>query len=300
MTKKRRYFRQLGKSFRAAGRRMLRHEAPRDAGGIAYFCLIALFPAILVLIALVDTFLGWMNLHNVVIESIIDLFPGSPQFLRANLNDLTTPSTTVLISCLFVVLWSSSWIFTFIESSINRAWGISNQRTFWESRLRGIALMALGVFCLLSSAAITAIVGAARASTIDRMVASANASYFLGWFWSLVLIGTGLLIAILVFSLIFKWTPHCRVLWKEALSGALISTILWQIGSFLFMKYVPFFKDQRIYGRMGAIIALLAWVYTSNLIMLFGANISAQMHWKSVETSSAIPKEKPGSFSSHS
>jgi uncharacterized BrkB/YihY/UPF0761 family membrane protein len=41
---------------------------------------------------------------------------------------------------------------------------------------------------------------------------------------------------------------------------------------------VPFFDYQRIYGRAGAIMALLTWIYTSNLILLFGANFSAQWH----------------------
>jgi len=72
--------------------------------------------------------------------------------------------------------------------------------------------------------------------------------------------------------------PDRKVMWSEAFSGALVSTLLWEIGSFVFVRLVPFFDYQRMYGRMGAVIALLAWVYTSNLIMLFGANFSAQLH----------------------
>jgi len=86
------------------------------------------------------------------------------------------------------------------------------------------------------------------------------------------LIGAGLLIAILVFALIFKWTPHYRVHWSEAFAGAAATTLLWEIGSYIFMRIVPFFDYQRIYGRMGAVIALLVWIYTSNLMLLFGAN----------------------------
>ncbi len=252
----------------ASGRLMLNHEIPRDAAGISYFGLVALIPAILVLIALGDAFLGWLDLHAWVIQQIVNLFPGSRQFLRSSLSEITTPSTAVVLSCFVVVLWSSSWIFTFIESSINRAWGVSSQRTFWESRLRSIAFMILVGTSLLSSAATTAIVSRARV----------RAHYFIGWFWSLVLLGAGFLIAILVFTLVFKWMPHRKVFWREAFSGALVTTLLWEIGSYIFMKIVPFFNYQRIYGKMGAVILLLAWVYTSNLIMLFGANFSAQLH----------------------
>jgi membrane protein len=277
MKLKRSFFRVVGRSIAAAGRLMLNHEIPRDAAGISYFGLIALVPSILVAVALVDAFLGWMHLHGTVVQRVVALFPGSRQFLRSSLSEITTPSTAVVISCVMVVLWSSSWIFTFIESSINRAWGVSSQRTFWESRLRSVAFMTLVGFSLLSSSAITAVVSAARARAA-HMTASAKANYFIGWFWSLVLLGAGLLIAVLIFTLVYKWMPHRQVLWREAFAGALVTTIIWEIGSYIFLKLVPSFEYQKIYGRMGAVIALLAWVYTSNLILLFGANFSAQLH----------------------
>ena len=266
---KKRHFQRLRKVFTATGRMMLRHEVPRDAAGISYFTLLALFPAILIILTLTDSFLGWMNPHRTIIQTIMDLFPGSSQFIQDSLVEVTKPSSAVMISCIGVVLWSSSWIFTFIESSINRAWDIPNRRTFWESRLRTMALLALGSISLLSSATITGFVGAARR----------HAAYFMGWFWYFFLIGTGLTIAILVFALIYKWTPHCKVFWSEAFSGAIVATILWEIGYYIFMRLVPSFEYQRVYGKMGATIALLAWVYTSNMILLFGANFSAQLHW---------------------
>jgi len=267
----------VGRSLNAAGRLMLKQDIPRDAASISYFGLISLVPTILVLIALADAFLGRMNLHGTVVQRVIALFPGSRQFLRSNLSEITTPSTAVVLSCVFVVLWSSSWIFAFIESSVNRAWGVSSQKTFWESRIRSIGFMILVGLSLLSSAATTAFVSAVRARAAT-MTASARANYFIGWFWYFVLLGTGLLIAILVFTLVFKWVPHRKVYWTEALAGGLITTLIWEVGSYIFGRLVPLFNYQRIYGKMGAVIALLAWVYTSNLILLFGANFSAQLH----------------------
>jgi membrane protein len=279
MAFKKRHLQRLGKVFAATGRMMLRHEVPRDAAGISYFTLIALFPAILIILALADSFLGWMNPHYTLIQTIVDLFPGSNQFVLSSLNEITKPSSAVMISCIGVVLWSSSWIFTFIESSINRAWDIPNQRTFWESRLRTMALLALGSISLLSSAAITGFVSVAQKHAAANIHSSEKAAYFMGRFWSFFLLGTGLTIAILVFALIYKATPHCKVFWSEAFSGALVATILWEIGYYIFMNVVAHFDYKQVYGKMGATILLLAWVYTSNMILLFGANFSAQLHW---------------------
>ncbi len=279
MTPSKHPVRQIGKALVAAGRMMLTHEVPRDAAGISYFALVALFPATIVLIALVDAFLGWTDLHDTVLKRIADLFPGSHQFLTSNLNGIATPSTAIVISCIVVVLWSSSWIYTFIESGVNRAWDLTHQRTFWESRMYGIALMALGGFSLLCSAAITTFVSAVRAQAEIHISQSAQTYYFMDRFWHLTLLGAGFLIAVLVFAFVFKWAPHRKVLWMEAFPGALVSTVMWEVGSFIFAEIIPFFDYQRIYGRMSAVIAILVWVYTSNLILLFGANFCAQFHW---------------------
>jgi membrane protein len=297
------YFRQFGRSFSAAGRVMLKHETPRDAAAISYFSLVALFPGILVIVAVVDAFLGWMNLHGAVVQMIIDLFPGSRLFLKSNMDELMAPSLTLVLSCAFVFIWSSSWIFSFLESAINRAWGVSSQKTFWESRLRSIGFMILGGTSLLASAAITASVSNARARAASRLYVSIEASYIIGWFYYCLLILAGLWIAVLVFALIFKWIPHRKVYWREAFSGALVFVLMWEIGSIIFVRLIPFFDYQRIYGRAGAVIALLVWVYTSSLILLFGANFTAQLHairlQEPIPNSGALQHGKSDDFPSY-
>src|SRR5512144_2201099 len=92
----------LGSAFLRAGKAMLNQKNPRDAAAISYFSLLALFPAILTLIALVDAFLGWIDLHGTVVQRIAALFPGSRQFLRTNLSELTTPSAALTFSCIII------------------------------------------------------------------------------------------------------------------------------------------------------------------------------------------------------
>jgi len=269
---------------------MLYNETPRDAAGISYFVIMALFPAILVIIAIADSFLGWMNLNTTVVDIIVGLFPGSEQFIRSNLDEITTPSTTGIVSCVVLVLWVSSWIFSFVESSINRAWDIPNQRTFWESRLRTIALLALASVSLFGLAAFTTFVRIVRARALVYAypVDLPAITYFVGWFWYYVLLATSVLVAVFVFAMIYKWTPHCKVFWKEAFSGAVVAAAALEFAGYIFMRLVPLFDYQQVYGRMGAIVALLVWVYTSNMIVLFGANFCAQMHW--IRSESSAPK----------
>ncbi len=269
-------FRRIGAAFVEASRAMLNQEIPKDAAAISYFSLFALFPATLVLVALADSFFGWMHLHKNLLQSIVGLFPGSGVFLASNLAEITSPSAAIVVSCLIVVMWCSTWIFTFIENAMNRIWGVPKRRTFWQSRIRSISLLALGGILLLASAGATAVVS-------NGARAVRHAHYFvrspvLSLMWSLILIGAGFAVAVLVFSFVYKLMPDRKVLWREAASGALVSAVVWEVASYIFAKVVPYFDYQRVYGKAGAIIALMAWVYTSTLILLFGAGFAAKLH----------------------
>jgi membrane protein len=211
------------------------------------------------------------------LQRIIALFPGSGQFLAANMNEITTPSPAIVLSCCLVVIWCSTWIFTFIENALNRIWGFPKERTFWESRLRSTTLLVLGGVCLLTSVGITAIVSTAGSHTHVRVHTLARFPV-ITWMWSVALLGMGFCIATIVFFLFYKLMPDGKVLWAEALSGGLVAAAVWEAASYIFAKVVPYFDYQRVYGKAGTIIALMAWVYTSTFILLFGAGFSAKLH----------------------
>jgi membrane protein len=279
---------------------MLHHEIPSTAAAISYFSLFGLFPATLVMVALVDALLGWLDLHDTVLERIVDLFPASRAFLEGNLSELTDPSAALVVSCLVVLLWCSNWVFMFIENAMNTAWAVQRRRTFWESRLLGIALLVLGGVLLLASTGITWLVSAVRSRATAGVPEFAR-DEIINSIWSTLILTAGFLIATLVFLLVYKLMPDRKIRWGEAFSGAIVASSLWEVSSTIFVKLVPFFDYERVYGTMGAVITIMAWVYTSSFIMLFGANFSAQLHRPWLEPLSPLPNlDKVDSVESNS
>jgi membrane protein len=254
------------------------HRNPRDAAAISYFSSLALFPAVLVLIAVANDLLGKFEFRqsNIIVR-IVALFPVAKKFLDENLSQIIDPPAALVLSCIVVVMWTSSWVFSIVENALNRAWNVPKRRSFWESRLRSITVVVAGGTILLSSVAIIAIASPVSETARERLLVYAQDS-IIPWVWKSVLLSASLLLAILVFCCIYKLMPEKKVTWIEAISGALVSALLWEMGSVIFIELIPYFDYERVYGRMGATIALLAWVYTSNLIMLFGAHFSAQLH----------------------
>ncbi len=270
-------FRRIGGAFAEAAKAMWTHEVPRDAGAISYFSLFVLFPAVLVLFYIVFVILDLYQLRQQVVDAIVALFPGSKDFLETNLIDLLHPSPLLFLGALIVVMWGSAWIFTFLENALNRAWEVSRRRTFWESRMRNIALLVLGGVLLLASAAISLVVDTQRKLAYMKVPAFAK-DPLIRDLWSWIIYVAGFLIAIAVFTFIYKLMPDCKVTWREASAGAMVAAFLWEADWKIFALLVTAFDSQRAYGTTGFIIALLTWIYTSSLITLYGANFSARLY----------------------
>ena len=271
------YLRRCISAFIEATRTFLTPAVPRDAAAISWFTLFSLVPAALVLLSLVDAFLGWMNLHEQVLRQIATLFPGPRGIVTTQMGLMTNPSPPVVVSCLLIVLWSSTWVCMFIENAMNRAWGVTRQRTFWESRILSIALLGMGGILLLSSALVTTLVSALR-SRARQHIPELAGEEIINWLWSSILLGAGFAAGLIVFYVVYKWMPDRKVTWTDALSGAFMATILWEVASYMFAKLVPAFGYQQIYGKMGTMVVVLVWIYTSSLILLYGANFSAKLH----------------------
>jgi membrane protein len=167
---------------------------------------------------------------------------------------------------------------------------VPRRRTFLESRLRSIALLALGGILLIVSAGFSVVVSSARLRATGLKQEFAN-DQLLDWLQSSILLAVGFMLVILVFAATYKLMPDKKVSWLEALPGAIVSSVSWEIAVTIFVRLVPHFDYRRIYGQTAAIITVLVWVYTSSLIMLFGANFAAQLHRSAAEQSPAPAKE---------
>ena len=92
-----------------------------SAAAMSYFGLMALFPALLLLLAISNQF----SAANELLTRAVDVYPGSSKFLRDTIRSLSSVGPGVIITCVIVVLWAGSWVFAVIERALNRIWGAS-------------------------------------------------------------------------------------------------------------------------------------------------------------------------------
>lgn len=91
----------------------------------------------------------------------------------------------------------------------------------------------------------------------------------------------GLILMLMVFNAVYKYTPSKRLTWKETFPGAVFTTVGWILTSIGFSYYVNHFGSySKIYGSIGAIIALMSWLFISSVIILIGGEINATLSYR--------------------
>lgn len=248
------------------------------AAAVSYFSMLALFPTLLLLLAIGNRLAGPETVEKYVIGQVLAFLPGAQVFVRKNLESISNLSTGIIVSCLIVMLWAVSWMFTVIEKALNRVWG-TYPRSFWHGRGVNIAVMSL-IWVLLGSLALfTAFVTGVRAAAERIPIRQAPwLATLSGFAWQTIFVLASIAVTITLFTVLYKVLPNTHVPFTEALPGAVLAGVLWEAAKFGFAFLLPYFHYDLLYGSIGAAVALLTWVYLSSVIMLFGAQFTALLH----------------------
>jgi len=248
-----------------------------SAAAMSYFGLMALFPALLLLLAIGNQIAAATEL----LTHAVEVYPGSGKFLRETIRAMSSVGTGVIITCIIVTLWAGSWVFAVIERALNRIWG-STSRTFWHGRALTIGMIGIVGVLLAISVFITSVVVALR-EMADRISPRQAANYPLllsvgSVFWQGIFAIASFLITMTLFVVVYRFMPKAEVSLRDTLPGAIIGGVLWEVSKYVFAWALNYFHYDQIYGSVGAVVAVLTWSYVSSLILLFGAQLTAVFH----------------------
>jgi membrane protein len=272
-------FEAISLSWTELARRTWREVIDDDVQGLAaqlsYYFFLALFPAILFLLA-VASFFPLSNITDDITHSLGPFV--SPQVLnliREQMQRLADNESGGLLTFgVAGALWSSSAALVSILGALNRAYDIEEARPWWKVRLIAVGLtlaVALTVLIALS----LVLVGPTLADTLGRMTGW-GAPFEWTWLvlqWPLVfaLVATGI-------GLIYYFGPDAEQDWVWITPGAVVATTLWLVVSILLKIYVETFTDyEGAYGVVGGVIVVMLWFYVSGIALLTGAELNAEI-----------------------
>jgi membrane protein len=248
-----------------------------SAAAMSYFGLLALFPALLLLLILSN----YLAAGSGLLASLVQVYPGSGEFLRATVRSLSDAGPGVIISCIAVVLWAGSWVFAVVERAVNRIWD-TRSRAFLHGRALTVGMIGLvGVVLTFSVVATSTLVALQQfAARLPLRVLNRYPllSEIGSAFWQLMFALASICVTTILFTLVYRFMPNASVALRDAIPGAVVAAALWEGAKYIFASSLHYFHYDQIYGPVGAVVAVLTWGYVSSLILLFGAQLSVILH----------------------
>lgn len=241
------------------------------AAALSYYALLALFPLLLLLIALAPLFISQSEALDTVLDVAHEYLPGAEATLRVVLQQVIDERGPATLVGVLTLIWSASGVFDVLQLSFDRAWRVAQPRAFWLQRLFSIGVIAvLGLFFLVSVIASTF-----SETMLVQLFGETNvARELVTWGGSTL----GAILAFVAFLMLYKTFPYTYVRWRHALIGAIVAAVLWQSAKYLYELYIVHFaRFNLVYGSVGAIIGLLLWGYISATVVLLGAQLAATL-----------------------
>ncbi len=251
------------------------NRALQMAAALSYYFVMALFPALIFLSAIV-AFLPVAGLFDQTID-LMGRFvpPEGMDVVRKVLAEAITPNRGTFLSIGFLgTLWTASGGFTAAIEALNIAYDVHETRPFWRTRLLAIVLV-LVIGLLLLVALSVMIVGPHFGQWLANRM---HLSRVWLWVWPYVhwLISVGF--TVLAVEALYFMGPNVKQRFRATLPGAVLSVGFWIGLSYLLGIYFRTFANfNKTYGTLGAGIALMVWLYWTGFAMLVGAELNAEL-----------------------
>ena len=246
-------------------------EIPAIGAQLTYYLILAIFPFLIFLIALV-------SYTPITVEQAIrnmsGFLPGETHKVMIGvLHQITTPKSNAFISFgMIAAIWTASNGVMALVRGINKAYDKEETRPFWK--VRGISvLFTLALALIILFSFIMLVFGELLGDNLFRIL---GIRYPFKTVWNILRFVIPVITMLIVFICLYYIIPNKRLKFKEVIPGSFFCTFGWAVTSLLFSFYVNNFNNYaRTYGSIGGIIALLIWMYWCSIIMLLGAEINA-------------------------
>ncbi|NNM73579.1 YihY/virulence factor BrkB family protein [Enterovirga aerilata] len=259
-------------------------------GSVAFFTLLAVFPAVAVVVSLYGLFADARTIgdHLVLLAGILPA--GVLDLIREQIIAITTKQTPALSFAfgvsLVVALWSANSGMGALFDALNVVYGERERRSL---------LRFYGTTFLFTLGAVFFAIAAVGAVVVLPVVLK-----FIGYQGSAELILSVarwpvlLLVVMLGLAAIYRFGPSRRApRWQWVSVGSIAAALLWIGGSMIFSWYVASFDSyNKTYGSLGAAVGFMVWIWLSVVIVLVGGEINAEMEHQTARDTTAGP-EKP-------
>lgn len=279
-------------AFAKALREFSKDQCTDLAAALTYYAVLALFPAMIALISLLGVFGQGPSTVQAVLDVAGEFMPADTlETIRPIVESMTENSAAGfgLAVGLLGALWSASGYVGAFSRAMNRIYGTGEGRPVW--RLRPTMLLVTFVAVLLCVvAAMSLVLTGPVARAVGDVVGLGSTAVFV---WDVAKWPFLLLIVMTIVAILYYVTPNVqqpKFRWVSV--GAVFAVVTWILASAAFGLYVSSFGNYNAtYGSLAGVIVFLLWLWITNIALLVGAELDAEIE-RGRELQAGIPAEE--------
>jgi membrane protein len=259
-------------------RREFRHDHLTDlAAGLTYYATLSAVPALIVLVAILGL-LG-PDTTNQLTNQVQAIAPGSSaELVRTLINQAQSNRTGAGLGAIIgivIALWSASgYVAAFMRAS-NIIYDIGEGRPIWKTVPIRIGLTVLAVVVIVLSVVIVVVSGPV-AHQVGDLIGVGDTAVLV---WNIVKWPVLLVLVSVLLAVLFWAAPNAKqagIKWVSP--GGVIAVLIWVGASAIFALYVTQFASyDKTYGSMAGVVIFLVWLWLTNIALLLGAEINAEL-----------------------
>jgi membrane protein len=240
------------------------------SSGITFNLLICLIPLILLLLALLGTYLySYREVLNHIRHYLDNAFPFPDTRIMNSILRIVRDRKMVGVLGIGGLIWASTWVFSSLRTALDIIFQVKEGRGILHGK--GIDLLMIllaGTFLIISMAftsVITFVQGYRFSPFLElRPVIRFILKYFIPFFFTFWMC-----------FLIYKIIPDRKIHFKTALQAAFFTSLFWEAAKQLFGWYVLHLGGfSMIYGSLSALVIFFLWIYYSSVILLLGGEVA--------------------------
>jgi membrane protein len=261
------------------------------AAALTYYAVLSIFPALVVMVSILG--LAGDSATQSVLDNLNQLGPGpATDIVSGAIREIGSSQGTAgvaLIIGLVAALWSASGYIGAFSRASNVIYEVEEGRPFWKLRPLQLA-MSLLLILLVAVSAIAVVVTGPLAEQVGELFGLEGTAVTV---WDLAKWPVIVLIVITMLGVLYYGAPNVRQpRFRWITPGGVLGVSLWILASAGFALYVANFGSyNKTYGSLAGVIVFLVWLWISNLAVLLGAELNAELE-RARELESGVPEER--------
>jgi membrane protein len=254
-------------------------QMTHHAAALTYYGLMSLFPALLLAVSLLGLIGQYPETYDAILGYLRRVAPSSAVIpldssLRTALQHKGTAATTLVISVV-VAFYGTTGVLEAARRAMNVIWEIERGRSFLMRKAIDIASTIVLLILILTTLVLVFVGGGFADDLLDYIGLGPQAAHV----WSIARWPAAVAVAMLAFAGVYYVTPDVKQSsFRFVTPGAVVAVTLWLLASFAFSEYVSRVADVgALYGAFAGAIVLVAWMWLTNVALLFGAELNAEM-----------------------